>query len=244
MADELSHEQLQDLLGAFAINATDAHEAAAIRAHLIECPRCRAEVADLRDTAASLGYSGAEAPPGVWEKIAAALDEAPPPLRLVPAGASPQRRAKMLRMLGVAAAVTLLLGVSVTALVRTGTNNGATHSTLDGVVIAALTDPKAVQVHLASSSERYSAVVVLLPGGAGYLVRHNLPALPPDRTYQLWGQVGNTQVSLGVLGSHPDTSAFVANAKLVALAITEETAGGVVQPTRPPVVAGLVTTRS
>ena len=238
---EPSHQDIQELLGAFALDATDAHEAALVRAHLGDCPRCRAEVAELRTAAAALAYAGTDAPDGLWDKIASALDEAPPPLRLVAAEGPRARRSRMLRVVAMAAAVAVLLGVSVTAFVRAGHRDRVASSTLDGAVIAALTNPKATQVHLSSTSQRYSADVVLLPDGTAYLARNNLPALSNDRTYQLWGQVGNLKVSLGLLGNHPGKAAFVAKAKLVAIAITDEVGGGVVQPSSAPVVAGLVT---
>src|SRR5207244_3554340 len=41
-------------------------------------PRCRAELRDHQETAALLAHAGTAAPEGVWERITAKLDEAPP----------------------------------------------------------------------------------------------------------------------------------------------------------------------
>src|SRR5207245_2292443 len=70
------------LLGAYALDAVDGDEAEAIEFHLRECPRCEAEVAGFRETAALLAHSGTPAPTGVWDAIASAID-GPPPQALV-----------------------------------------------------------------------------------------------------------------------------------------------------------------
>jgi hypothetical protein len=133
-----THHDIQELLGAFALDAVDDEERDVIDAHLAGCPRCRAEVEGHRETAALLAHSGERAPEGVWARIANALDEAPPALELdriaprpgvaepVAAGQrddlSDRRKAKAaprsvpLRMaaatMAVAAALTLFLGVA------------------------------------------------------------------------------------------------------------------------------------
>lgn len=73
-----SHAELESLLGAFALDAVDGPEAEVVRLHLMECPRCRAEVAEHRETAALLGYAGADAPEGLWDRIATELGAAQP----------------------------------------------------------------------------------------------------------------------------------------------------------------------
>lgn len=78
----LSHQEIQELLGAYALDAVDPDEAEAIDLHLRECPRCRTEVAEHREIAAMLAHSGAPAPAGIWDRIAATLEPAPPELRL------------------------------------------------------------------------------------------------------------------------------------------------------------------
>ena len=79
---------------------------------------------------------------------------------------------------------------------------------------------------------------VVEDGGAG------LAPLPSGRTYQLWGMVGTTAISLGLLGHHPGTVPFsVAGSRRVsAFAVTDEVAGGVVQSANPPVAVGTVRT--
>lgn len=78
------HHEVEELLGAYALDAVDPDEAAEIEYHLSTCPRCRAELAEHREVAALLGYAGAPAPAGVWDRIVAGLEEPPPALRLSP----------------------------------------------------------------------------------------------------------------------------------------------------------------
>ena len=90
MSANFTHHDIQELLGAFALDAVDSEERDVIDAHLAGCPRCRAEVEGYRETAALLAHSGERAPEGVWDRIATALDEAPPALdltRIIPATA-------------------------------------------------------------------------------------------------------------------------------------------------------------
>lgn len=72
------HEELQGLLGAYALDAVEPDEAEALERHLTTCPRCRNELADHREVAALLGYAGVPAPSGVWDRIIASLEETPP----------------------------------------------------------------------------------------------------------------------------------------------------------------------
>jgi anti-sigma-K factor RskA len=84
---------------------------------------------------------------------------------------------------------------------------------------------------------------VLSASGTGFVVNHDLPALPADRTYQLWGVVGSHTVSLGLLGSRPGIVPFsvAGAAEPTAFAVSSEHAGGAVQPSGRPVAASAVT---
>lgn len=80
----MSHDELESVLGAYALDAVGEEEAAAVEAHLRSCPRCRAEVDAFRELAARLGTSAAlaeteaEPPsPALWDRIAEGLDATP-----------------------------------------------------------------------------------------------------------------------------------------------------------------------
>jgi hypothetical protein len=85
-----AHGDIQDFLGAYALDAVERSDAELIERHLEVCPRCRIEVQEHREVAGLLGYAGKEAPAGLWDRIAATMQEAPPALRLerVPAPAA------------------------------------------------------------------------------------------------------------------------------------------------------------
>ncbi|MGI8685450.1 MAG: anti-sigma factor domain-containing protein [Acidimicrobiales bacterium] len=247
---ELKHHEIEELLGVYALDAVSAEEADLVETHLRECPRCRAEVADHREVAASLAHVGSTAPPGVWSRIAGSLEEAPPQLdmaRVVSMRGRSQRRSIPLRaaaaMVAMAAAVIALLGVQVSHL-DNRTDQLATalqKQGLDQAVQSAVFDESARKVDLRSEDGITFAKAVLRDNGEAYLVGNNLPKLPDDQTYQLWAVVGDRTVSVGVLGSDPGVSAFkVAGEGVSVLALTAEQAGGVVASDKDPVVRGLL----
>jgi hypothetical protein len=246
MSNQLSHQEVESLLGAYALDAVDPDEANIIELHLRDCPRCQAEVAEHRETAALLAHSGQPAPSGVWDNIVANLEDRPPrPAFLESATVTPIRRwrPRMSALVAVAAAIMLVVGGEAWFVSRQSSGTRPGGDGLDTAIIAAYADPHSKSVRLESSDKKSYADVVLLPNGTGFLVRNNLPRLTDDRTYQLWGNVGTALVSLGVLGTSPAKLAFAVRAPaLAALAITEEQAGGVVVSKNPPVLVGALAT--
>jgi anti-sigma-K factor RskA len=252
MSPNFTHQDIQELLGAFALDALDGDERDLVDAHLAGCPRCRAEVEGHRETAALLAHSGERAPDGVWNRIAEALDEAPPVLDLARITDRAVRRTIPLRLaaatMAVAAALALFLGVAlgrsddgrigrlereIQALMKPAVANAA---------YAALADPRAEQVRLASTDGKATAKLARLPDGTGYLVPDGLAELPAGRVYQLWAVRSDAKISLGVLGQRPEASAFRMTGPVVAYAITEEAAGGVATTQNHPVLVGYVKT--
>lgn len=251
MGRELNHGGVTELLGAYALDAVDATERAAVLAHLGECHQCQAEVTEHREVAALLAPVGASAPTRVWDHIAASLEEAPPPLQLpnlrqIDRG----RRANgwSSRVGAIAAAAVSVAAVAIVAVLgfkvsddsrRIDQMAGGTYpSELSRATSAALADPQSRLVDLRSSPGGASAQAVVLPDGTGYVVKDNLPALGPARTYQLWAVVGDSKISVGVLGPDPGPSGFKAAGDVSALAITQEQAGGVVASNQTPIAVG------
>jgi len=246
MDRELTHDEVAELLGAYAIDAVELDERDAVDRHLGECPRCRAEVADHRTVASFLGSAGGRAPDGLWDRIAGSLEEAPPELRLAPVVPISDRRSVSLRVgaaaAAVAAGVIAVLGLEVAHLnhqvdhlaapARSGTAllSAATH---------ALADPHAQRVSMRSTDGHHSAEIALAPDGTGFLVADDLPTLSSDRTYQLWALANGEKISAGVLGARPGVIAFrYAPSGLSGFAVTYEQAGGVVSTQNAPVVLG------
>lgn len=248
MDAELTHREIADLLGAYALDAVEADEASVVAAHLETCPRCRDEVVGHLETAAFLANAGSTAPDGVWSRIAASLEEPPPQFELarIRPHAGPSRRslpARPVAAIAAAAAIVIgLLGVQVQR--QDGRLDRLSPAIeqrgLDEAVAAALFDDRSTKVDLISDSGTLSAKAVVQPDGKGYLVDHNLPPLPSGLTYQLWGLVGEQTVSLGVLGNEPAVRAFTAAGDVSVLAITAERAGGVATTSKTPVVRGFL----
>ena len=69
------HAATRDLLGAFALGAVDAEEAAAVREHLATCTECQAEIAELWLAVDSLPtmIEPMEPPPALRDRIAAEI---------------------------------------------------------------------------------------------------------------------------------------------------------------------------
>lgn len=257
----MSHDEIMELLGAYALDAVDADERRSVEDHLTECPRCAAEVADHREVAAMLAYSGAPAPEGVWSKIADTLEEPPPELDLpgltgarrmpdMPVvadelAARRERRDRRPVLLGAAAAVLLVVGLVAGSFIAaddadTGSSEVAVAS-IETLAREALNDPAAKQVSLSSPDDApIAATAAVHADGSGFLLGTSLPALDAAETYQLWGVRDGIVVSLGVLGHSPDVVAFHLDPSTEALAITVETAGGVPVSNNPAVLIGSV----
>ncbi len=263
----MSHDELAELLGAYALDAVDVDEVGVIERHLQICPRCRAELRGHREVAGLLGHAGQEAPVGLWDRIVASTEETPPAMRvdhLHVIGGTPRAgtrpatghggrriKARTVAVLGAAAAaVVAVLGVQVVRLDdRTSQMNrqiGVISATSGTPGLAdvqrALKQPGTRQVRLASlGNNRPELTAVISPDGFGYVYASKLSPLPGDRTYQLWGIVGGDRISYGLLGNDPaGVVAFRAGTNVQAMAVTSEVAGGVESSTQPLVAVGSV----
>ena len=238
MARGLTPEEIEGLLGAYALGAVDDDERAEIEAYVVDHPAAAEELEQLQDTAVWLAVSGAPASRDLWDRISAATKPEPPPLRL------PDRRRAVAsswfnprRVLALAAALVAVLAIGIGVVVS---RDDSSRSDLAAAIQDAKASPSARSFVLESAGGDAQVEAVMLPDGTGYLVSADLPKLASDRTYELWGIDGSIVVSLGVLGRELDESAFKAAGNPKVLAITEERAGGVAQSENQPVVSGRV----
>jgi anti-sigma-K factor RskA len=257
-----SADDLDSLLGAYALDALDADERARVEAHLSHDADARAEVDDMRETAASLALVpvvAMEAPPELWDRIAGAIaaerdargtgdgDGAPPGVDEL---AARRARRVSLRWTAPAAAAAAI------ALIVLAAQVASLHGQLDrahqlGASAMAAAFNRATKADgareagLTNGSGATLARVVLLPDGTGYLRGDHLAALPSDRTYQLWAVTGPADapvtVSAGVLGPDPNAVAFRASGPVRAFAVTVEHAGGVVRSANQPIAQAPLT---
>lgn len=257
-ADNQDCESFQDLLGVYALDALDPGEAARVRAHLEDCPRCRQEVNQHRESIVLLASAGGPAPDRLWDRISdsigmksAPTDAVPPPTVVHPGLSQPGRshpgrwrRPIQAACIGLAAAVTALVGIQT---VRVNDLNhkvnqfaaAARQSSGFPGLEAALVDPSATHLSLVSTTAGAAplGLLVIRSSGASYLVGSRLPPLAHANTYQMWSIIAGRAVSVGVLGEHPTTVAFHVDptAPATDYLVTVEPAGGVVAPTTTPV---------
>ena len=67
----MSHDEIAELLGAYALDAVEPDEAEVIDAHLAECPRCAAELAEHWEVTGLIANAGVDASVELWDHIAA-----------------------------------------------------------------------------------------------------------------------------------------------------------------------------
>jgi len=248
MARELSHEELEELLGAYALDAVSGDERGQIERYLERSPRARAEVAELRETAALLAHAGGDAPEGLWDRIEQSLGPEAPRLRppsspgVTPLGRAGRRgrvSAAAAAVAAVAAAVTIV-ALSVQIVRQDDRLDELTADAVLGAAEAASRDPDAREVSLTSNDGALEADLVYLPDGTGYLTDDNLPKLGSDRVYQLWALVGDgpRAISAGVLGADPKVVAFRFSGPVVGFSVTDEHEPGEDQPKGPAIVRG------
>lgn len=242
----MNHEQIRELLGAYAVDAVEETERRAVELHLDTCDACVAEVGRHLEAASFLASDPTSAPSELWERIQAAIHE-DGSRRVVP-----MRRRRLATWIGAAAAVAAVavstvltvdalsdqrrLEDRVNDLAATLERSGA-----ERAAQAALLDPRSKLVVLRSPDSSLLARVVYLPDGHGYLVDHNLDPLAEGRAYQLWVLAGDRKVSAGVLGASPGVVGFAAAGEIAGFAITAEDGSGAAQPTSDPVVVGFLT---
>ncbi len=262
-------DEYTDLLGAYALDAVDPDERDSVEAHLHTCHWCAAEIAEHREVAALLAQNGADAPDGVWDRIALELSPPAPLMRLsVTPGVEPtpaadtdvsatdhrevtapdnvvsmaDRRSIRTRTLMAALSVAALLLV-VVGFVAVDQRRSA-ENWRDQAVNVTTPGPGDLTVKLDGADAKIGAQAVVNADGRGYLVPHDLPNPGRDKLYQLWGQVDNVVLSLGTFDGDTDIVNFQVDPKRLdgvqAFAVTEEVSPGVLASQNEPVLVGEV----
>lgn len=229
------HDVVNELLASYALDAVEPQERAMVEQHLATCTSCRKELDEYCTTAAQLGALPGAPPADLWSRIDGVIGGSPPPIRLEVAHR--RRSWRMAWVSGAAAAVLLVVGV----VAGTQLFNEAKPAESNQIAADALKRPGAKMVALTSESGSMMAKVVVMTDGYGYVLEENLPQLPTDRTYQLWAVTKNEGViSAGVWGADPEGASFRVTGDTMALALTEEAAGGVTESQSAPVVTGVL----
>ncbi|MFK8022498.1 MAG: anti-sigma factor [Ilumatobacter sp.] len=252
--------ELDELLGAYALDALEPDERRRVEEYIAVNPRAAAEVQQHREVATMLAFTGMSAPEDVWTKIAAEIDaEAPAPgpelakvlsmdqrptpgrvappvaesdddAEVAPVAPTPLRRRATTWFLGAAAAVSLVV-----AGVAITTANSSSDDPIADAYAAAIDDPGSRSTELVADDDTASATGLIGADGRGFLDAASLPPLDEDRTYQLWGVLADTGdvVSIGILGNEPGLETFTVAGEIAALAVTIEQAPGVISDGNP-----------
>ena len=248
----MRHDEIIELLGAYALDAVDPKEAVEVEAHLETCAECRSELDSYGAVTELLAEGSMPYASDAWPAIEATITEAE------------RFRPRRTSWLAVAAAL-LVLVIGAQAITSQGLRNDVSdandslaasevarqgalaalesvegdlaqaNETLDSVLAdpllaaaqSAAEGPQSREISL-GTAEAF-VVIVLAEDGTGYVLEHNLPALSDDETYQLWAIVDQQVISAAVLGPNPGTVPFrVDTAGLAGFAVTQEEVGGVV----------------
>ncbi len=235
MSDDLSHGEIQDLLGAYALGAVDDDERAIIDAHLQTCESCRIELDDHSRLAETLlRHASRVSPLASIESNGSAKKNG---------DAGRERRVRRWAApVAIVIVAVILGGFYFQAEIR---SNGL-ETRMQRIEVLeraqlATTDPAAVVTTLRTPrSEAVLTVVSRAAGGASYAMNSALPRLTRGRTYKLW-RVDNGVITAAVaLGPRPDATAFSLSSGVSGFLLTVETGPAPRRPTLPAVATGLI----
>ncbi len=229
------------LAGAYALDALPPDECLFFERHLELCEACRAEVAELTETAAALGAASAEpAPPGLRRRVLARVDTI---RQLAPAtgggGGAPRRglSARLRPLLApvaasLALAVVVLTSVTADLHSRLGELERTATVERDVLPVLAAADTRTIELDVpdgASARFLYSKAL-----DQAVLVTEGLPSPADNGTYELWLANDGTPTPAAVFSPDADGRTLsvidgnVAGAE--AVAVTIEPHGGAAKP--------------
>lgn len=235
LTENSKHEEIQELLGAFALGAVDDGERTVIESHLETCEPCRSELDAHRRLADALRRHGPLVSP------LASVDSGPHA-----SDGDAQTQARSVRRWGVPVAVATMVlmlgGLIVRDEIRFQRLESRMERTelLDRAQLAAV-DPAAVVATLRTPRNEPVLTVVSRPaGGESYAIGGVLPPLGDGQTYQLW-RTGTDGVTAAVaLGRRPEAVVFQLPTGVTGLILTIEQDPPPRQPTLPAVATARV----
>jgi anti-sigma-K factor RskA len=236
---ERSHDELKELLVAYALGAVPQDEMAEIRAHILECEECMVEADRFADAASSLAFAALpeDPPQGFADRVIDLVRaERPAAPERVPAG---PRRWRLVEGLAFA---TLLLVVGVLTFTLVDARSDAAYQRR--VVSALVNSDEGLKL------DGGDARATLVPSdGEAVFVALGLDEPPADRTYQLWLMRGDcasgtdcTVVSAGTFQPRDGVAVLHTSSPLQGFdeaAVTVEPEGGSDEPTTTPVISSI-----
>ncbi|QSR33151.1 anti-sigma factor [Nocardioides sp. S5] len=232
---------LHKLTGAYAMDALDDLERARFEQHLAQCEDCRAEVAELRETAALLSETVATTPPAALrESVLAGISHirpmapevpqpAPTPLADTTAG-----RGRGWMPFLVAAALALFVGIGAMVSQPWSDDDQVRQLTAAEQVLQA---PDAEEVFLDLGEAGRATVVRSKSEDRAVISTEDMVSAPEGKAYELWFINGEEFTSAGLMSDDPDQTVVLdgSAADAAAVGITVEPDSGSEQPTTDPI---------
>ena len=192
MSDEMTHSQVDELAGAFALGALDADEEAALMAHLATCDQPHLEVRDAAGAGLLMAASLDPVAPSsaLRDRLMATIERTPQAQEPAPAAApTPAARRGWLDWLSPRVARPLALA-AVAAVLAVGAWNLSLQRELEVRDAALRAIANAIsgggQVASRVEGDAGRGYVVETPGVGAALIVTDLAALPADKLYELW----------------------------------------------------------
>ena len=232
---------MHKLTGAYALHALDDIERARFEQHLAECEDCRAEVAEMRETAALLAETSAVTPPdSLRSSVLAGISQVRPLPPEVPRTTTPVdirstqsagRRGWMPFL--VAAALALIVGVGA-AVTQPWADQAPPLTAAEQVLQAA----DAEEVFLDLGEAGRATVVRSKAEDRAVIVTEDMVSAPEGKAYELWFQTPDEDmVPAGLMPDSADQTVVLEGpaADAIAVGITVEPEGGSLKPTTDPI---------
>lgn len=234
---ERTHEELRSLVAAYVLGAVPPEEVRVVRAHILTCDECMAEADDYAGAMDSLALAvdPVAVPDGfserVMERVAARTTTSEP---VTPSHAPVARPApwwKRTPLMAGAAALVVLLALSVGGLVQARRDLARSEE-----VLSAVLHTEGIELRGASGA---AGEVVPRNDGAVFAVA-GLQEAPGSHVYQLWFLRDGEPVSVGTFETRDSVVVMELDESFDgydAAAVTIEPAGGSRLPTTEPVIA-------
>jgi len=245
---EMTHQQVEELAGAFALGALDPEEEKAVRAHLADCREAHPELEAALGAGIVMAESLEPVSPSasVRDRLMATIERMPQ-AKSQP-GVEPARDSRRGWLDWLSPRVARPLAVAaVAAVIAVGAWNIGLQSQLgqrDAALRAIASAISGGQAAFRVEGQAGHGYVVETPGEGAALVVTDLADLPPDRIYELWLlNPAGSPVAVGTLASTKDAVAVVQLERDLSgfsiFAVTVE-AERVAAPSSDPVILGVL----
>jgi anti-sigma-K factor RskA len=226
---ERSHEELKELIAAYALGAVPEEEIAVIRAHILSCEECMAEADGYVDATGALAFAvdPVELPAGFEARVLGRVHEGRP-------SRAPERRLRR-RWLSAPVLAAGVLVVALLAVLTVGLLDARSDLSQHEGILTALLHEGGIEV------EGEGAVGRMVPTRTGGVFAvTGLREAPDAHTYQLWLIEDGEATSAGTFDVRDGISILETDRSLEGVddvAVTIEPGDGSDQPTREPILS-------